>query len=148
MKIRLLIVDDTRSWVSFHKDLIEALYGDIFEITVAYSAKDALDIARHNIEKPFLLIITDLQMEDAYGSKVAGEWLIEQIKNINQYSRTHFLIVSAMYNIEYITAKLGVSCISKLVLVHNKLLMKYTIENMMPFLNKRDVDINNLNPKM
>ena len=148
MKAKILIVDDTRAWVVFHKELLETLYGDLFEITTAYSAREALDIVRRNIDYPFSLIITDLQMEDAYESKVAGEWLIEQVKDINRYSRTHFLIVSAMYNIEYIAAKLGVSCISKLVLIHNKLLMKYTLENMMPFLNKYDSNINNFNLKM
>lgn len=135
MQERILIVDDTNSWLVFHKEVIKQLYGDIWEITVAHSAQEAIDIVRHNIENPFGLIITDMQMEDAYEPKLAGEWLVEHIKSIPNYSHTPIIIISAMYNIQQIADRLGVECISKTLLIHNKLLMKFMLEKLMPFLN-------------
>ena len=49
----ILLVDDTRTWLLFHKEIINQLYGKIFQITLADSAKDAYDIIRRNTEKPF-----------------------------------------------------------------------------------------------
>lgn len=134
MDKRILIVDDTKAWRMFHIDLIEQLYGDTFEITVASSASEALNIIKHNTRTPFYIILTDLQMEPDYEPKLAGEWLVEQIKQIREYSSSKIIIVSAMYNIEYIAKKLEVECISKNILIGNKLLMKFMFEKLMPFL--------------
>ena len=131
---KLLIVDDTKAWRMFHIELINQLYGETFDITVAASAAEALNIIKHNIEEPFSLIMTDLQMETDYEPKLAGEWLVEQIKRIREYSCSKIIIVSAMYNIENIAKKLDVECISKNLLIGNKLLMKFMFEKLMPFL--------------
>ena len=138
MQKKILIVDDTKSWLLFHKDLIHQLYGDLFEIITADSATEAMDVIRHNSENPFCLIISDLQMETAYEPKLAGEWLVENVKNMPSYSRTPIVLISAMYNIEHIAQILGVECISKTLLIHNKLLMKFMFEKLMPFLSKID----------
>ena len=122
----------------FHKEVIHQLYDDMFEITMVDSASEAIDIVRHNIDSPFCLIISDLQMEMSYEPKLAGEWLVEQVKNIPTYSRTPIVLISAMYNIEHIAQTLGVECISKTLLIHNKLLMKFMFEKLMPFLTKID----------
>lgn len=135
MQKKILIVDDTKSWLAFHKDLISQLYPDLFEITAAYSAKEALNIIRHNIKTPFALILTDLQMEAAYEPELAGEWLVKHIKDIPEYSSSKIVIISAMYSVEHIAKRLGVECISKNLLIHNKLLMKFMLEKLMPFLN-------------
>ena len=134
MNRRILIVDDTKSWLDFHERLIKELYGNIFEITLSDCAKNALDVIRKNTDNPFSLIITDLQMERAYEPKLAGEWLIEQIKSISQYSASKIVIISAMYNIEYSAKRLNTEYISKTRLINNKLLMKYMLEKLMPFL--------------
>ena len=138
MQKKILIVDDTKSWLVFHKEVIHQLYDDMFEITMVDSASEAIDIVRHNIDSPFCLIISDLQMEMSYEPKLAGEWLVEQVKNIPTYSRTPIVLISAMYNIEHIAQTLGVECISKTLLIHNKLLMKFMFEKLMPFLTKID----------
>ena len=135
MKEKILIVDDTKAWLVFHSELINQLYGDFFEITLANSAQEGLDIVRHNIDNPFTLIISDMQMENSYEPKLAGEWFIEHVKSIPAYSRTHIVLISAMYNIEYYAKTLGVECISKTLLIHNKLLLKFMLEKLMPFLN-------------
>ena len=136
MKKKILITDDTSSWLLFHKELIEELYGNLFEVTTASSAFEALDIIKHNIDDPFVLIITDLQMETAYEPKLAGEWLIENIREIKEYKSVNIVIISAVYNIEQIAKSYDVECISKRLLIRNKLLMKFMFEKLMPFLDK------------
>ena len=134
---KILIADDTKSWLIYHKELIDELYGGFFNITEADSAFNALEIIKRNVLNPFNIIITDLQMEDKYYPKLAGEWLIEQIKNIKEYNCAHIIIISAMYNIEMIAKNYNVECISKNMLVRNKLLMKYMFEKLMPSLTDK-----------
>ena len=133
---RILIVDDSQSWLSFHTELIKELYGKIFEITVANSAEMANRIIRQNVETPFNVVITDLQMENTYMPQLAGEWLVENIKLIKEYNNTHIIIISGMPNIEQIAAKYNVECIAKSRLVSNKLFIKFMFEKLMPFLSK------------
>ena len=140
---------DTSSW---NKALTFCYDGDPITIEITITNKSP--------KNPLYVKVTDKTHETIQGltTRILNNNELQNLASLNagensttfkvKLSPTNETLFSAMYNIEYITAKLGVSCISKLVLVHNKLLMKYTIENMMPFLNKRDVDINNLNPKM
>ena len=133
---KILIVDDTKSWLIFHKELINGLFGNLFDITTASSAAEALNIIRHNIDNPFDIVLTDLQMENDYEPLLAGEWLIKQIKSLKAYERVPVVIISAMYNIEHIAKQYNVECISKTLLVHNKLIFKFMFEKLMPYLNK------------
>ena len=133
---KILIVDDARSWSLFHSQLIKELYGNMFEITITDSAFEALNIVKQNLQSPFSIIITDLQMENRYEDKTAGEWFIENIKTIKEYNNTKIIIISGMYNIEQTAERLNVDCISKSMLLQNKLLMKYMFEKLMPFLSK------------
>jgi CheY-like chemotaxis protein len=134
MAKKILIVDDTRSWQIFHKDLIHQLYGDMFEIHFASSATEGYQIVMKNADEPFDVILTDLQMEFDYEPKLAGEWFVENIKNIHSYSSTHIVIISGMYNVEHIAKQLNVECISKSILVRNHNLMKFMFEKLMPYL--------------
>jgi DNA-binding NtrC family response regulator len=136
MKNKILIVDDTNAWLMFHSTLIKELYGNLFEITLANSARNGLEQIKKNINEPFSLIMTDLQMETDFEPKLAGEWLVERIKKIDKYNRVPIVIISGMYNIEHTAKMLNVDCISKSMLVHNKLLLKFMFEKSMPFLNK------------
>lgn len=136
MKNRILIVDDSESWLMFHKTLINELYGDLFEIITANSAQEAYDIVRQNINNPFNLVITDMQMELIFEDIEAGEWLIQRIKELSKYYACKIVIISGMYNIQKIAEKYNVDCISKNILVHNKLLLKFMFEKLMPFLTK------------
>ena len=52
-------------------------------------------------------------MESTYAPKMAGEWLVEQIKADNRYMNTKVVIISATYNIRHTAEMLGVSCIPK-----------------------------------
>ena len=92
MRNRILIVDDSESWLMFHKSLIEELYGDLFEITLAHSAEEAYTLVRQNINSPFNLIITDMQMEMMYDVE-AGEWLIQRVKELSKYFACKIVII-------------------------------------------------------
>ncbi len=136
MKNKILIVDDSAAWVEFHVKLIKELYGKLFDITTADSAAEALNIIKNNSDNPFALIISDMQMELNYLPKLAGEWLVENVKTIKAYEATKIVLISGVYNIEELAKKLEVDCISKNMLVNNKILMKYMFEKLMPFLTK------------
>lgn len=136
MNNKILIVDDTKTWLMFHVRLIEKLYGNIFDITTAESAMEGLNKLKSHRDNPFSLIITDLQMEMDYDPMPAGEWLVNNIKTMKEYSSSNIVIISSMNNIEEIAKRLNVNCISKNMLSSNRLLMKYMLEKLMPFLDK------------
>ncbi|MBQ9246804.1 hypothetical protein IJ182_11130 [bacterium] len=136
MKNKILITDDMPTWLAFHTILIKQLYGELFDITTAASAASALSIALENRESPFSVVITDLQMENNYYPKLAGEWFVENLQTIPEYKTSKIIMISGMYNIEQIAQKYNVECISKSMIVQNKLLMKYMFEKLMPFLTQ------------
>ena len=108
---QILIVDDVKGWRDFNSNIIFKLFGNNAEIKIAACAKDAYDILLQ--EKPFDIIITDLQMEDDFSPKYAGEWLIEQIQSFNRYIDTKVVIISASYSARIIADNLGVKYIPK-----------------------------------
>ena len=136
MSNKILIADDSKSWLAFHIKLIEQLYGKIFDITAVSSAKEALAAAKAQKQSPYALIITDLQMESAYEPLSAGEWLIENIRLMKEYASSNIVIISSMPDIELTAKKYKTDCIKKSRLAANKLLMKYAMEKLMPFLDK------------
>lgn len=107
----VLIVDDVKSWREFNSQVIKDLYGEDVTITTAASASDAYDILLTN--KDFDIIITDLQMENNYSPKHAGEWLVEQIKTFDKYKKTKIIMISASYNLRQIARNLDIECIPK-----------------------------------
>lgn len=107
----VLIVDDVKSWREFNSQVIKDLYGEDVTISTAASASDAYDILLTN--KDFDVIITDLQMEDNYSPKHAGEWLVEQIKTFDKYKKTKIIMISASYNLRQIARNLDIECIPK-----------------------------------
>ena len=92
---KVLIVDDVPGWVRFHQNNIEYLAIPNLEVDVAYCGREALSKIEVSIDNPYDVIFTDLQMESDFLPQMAGEWLIEQIKNFSEYSNTKIVIVSA-----------------------------------------------------
>lgn len=109
----VLIVDDIKGWREYHKQYIMKLFNYDCEIIMAESAREGYDKLLENNNNPFDLILTDLQMEEDFEPKYAGEWLIEQIKTLTNYYKTQIVIVSATYNINVIAERFGVSYIRK-----------------------------------
>ncbi len=110
---RILIVDDAASWRRYHEDSIKQIYKNKFDIITASSASEANELLYSNSDNPFDIILTDMQMESDYLPLYAGEWLIEQVQNFEQYKNSRIIIISAAYNIKFIADKYGVEYIRK-----------------------------------
>ena len=100
-----------KGWQDFNSNVVNEIFDRNVEITTADCAKDAYDILL--TQKPFDVIITDMQMEEDFSPKFAGEWLIEQIKSFSRYTSTKVIIISASYNARQIAEAFGVGCIPK-----------------------------------
>lgn len=114
--MKILIVDDIPGWIRFHKNNIEYLNIENMEIHTAQSANEALNKIELEIDNPYNVIFTDLQMESNYLPKLAGVWLIEQIQMFEEYSDTKIVIISATSSIERIAKKYGVLYAPKYVI--------------------------------
>ena len=109
---RVLIVDDIKGWRDYHSYIINELFDDVF-IETAESAREGYEKLFQYNDAPFDIIITDMQMEQDFEPKYAGEWFIEQIKTFKNYSNTKVVIISATYNIHQIAENFAVDCIPK-----------------------------------
>lgn len=112
---RILIVDDVQGWREQHYFILKELLGENAYFELASSAQEAYDRVYNNMNEPFDIIVTDLQMEEDFAPKYAGEWLVEQVKLLNAYKQTRIVIISATYNIQLIAEGLGVHYLSKQV---------------------------------
>ena len=111
---RILIVDDVPGWIRFHKNNIEYLNIQDFEIDTADCAKKALDKIEASIDSPYSTIFTDLQMERDFLPKLAGEWLIEQIRTYKYYNNSKIVIISASPSIQRIAERNNVLYLPKI----------------------------------
>ena len=112
---RILIVDDVLGWRTFHRNAILEIFdkNEEIEFLTTSSAREAYDILLQNTSAPFDYILTDMQMEEDFLPKYAGEWLIEQIKTFECYNNTKVIIISSAYNIKEIAKFYDVNCIPK-----------------------------------
>lgn len=111
--MKILIVDDIKGWRDYHAVFVKQLFHDNCEIIFAESAREGYDKLLENNNAPFDIILTDLQMEDDFEPKYAGEWFVEQIKTLKNYYKTRVFIISASYNVNVIAESLGVDYIRK-----------------------------------
>ncbi len=126
---KILVVDDMRQWRSYHKSALNLVLSDIdFELVLANSATEAYKIVLSNIENPFDLIISDLQMEEDYEPEYAGEWFVRNVQALNNYATVPKIIVSAAPNIRHIAEILGVDYLPKPTLIHNPLTYELRIK--------------------
>ncbi len=112
---KVLIVDDVRGWREQHLLILRELLGEEATFDMASSAQEGYDLVYNNLNEPYDLIVTDLQMESDFAPKYAGEWLVEQIKLLSAYATTRIVLISATYNIRLIAEGLNVRYISKSV---------------------------------
>lgn len=130
MLTKVLIVDDSRGWIDFHKAALYRLFGEDIELVTAESASDGYDKLLFHTKEPFDLIISDLQMESDFAPLCAGEWFVKQIQNFPEYKNSKIVIISGMYNIEMTAELLGVDYISKRTLISGILPFKLKLEEM------------------
>ena len=110
--MRILIVDDIKGWRDYHSYVVSGMLDDV-EIVEADSARAGYDLLLQYNDTPFDVILTDMQMENDFEPKYAGEWFIEQIKTFKNYKKTKVVAISAAYNLKMIAENLGVESISK-----------------------------------
>lgn len=110
--MKILIVDDVKGWRDYHSYIMNELFENA-NIQTAESARDGYDKLMENNDVPFDVILTDMQMENDFEPKYAGEWFIEQVKTFKNYSKTRIVIISAAYNIPVIAENYGVDYIRK-----------------------------------
>ncbi|HNW25328.1 MAG TPA: hypothetical protein PLG15_05355 [Candidatus Gastranaerophilaceae bacterium] len=128
VKKKILIVDDSRGWIEYHKQTIQKLFGAQFALEEANCASGGYDMVYNNLNIPYALIISDLQMELDFEPKYAGEWLIEQVKNLKEYQSVPIIIISATYDIRNIASQLGVNCLPKSIAARDLMSYKLAIE--------------------
>lgn len=124
---KILIVDDSRSWLEYHKERLQEILGAQFAIETANCAKEGYDMVYNNLNNPYTLIISDLQMELDFEPKHAGEWFVEQVKKLKEYRNTPIIIISASYNVRSIAKKLEVECLPKAIAATDLLSYKLAI---------------------
>lgn len=110
---KVLIVDDQYSWRKFNSDSVYKLLGNDTEVLTASSAQEGYTKLLENKDKPFDILLTDMQMETDYLPKYAGEWLIEQAQNLHFCNNTKIIIISATMQIKSIAKLYNVNYIAK-----------------------------------
>ena len=110
--MKILIVDDSPKWVSFHESAVRELIKDA-QIHTANSAKQGIDKVTLSLDEPYDLIFTDMQMESDFLPLYAGEWFIKQVKFYKEYQNTKIVAISAAGNIRQIAEKYNVDYIPK-----------------------------------
>ena len=111
--MKILVVDDSPNWVRHHVNYLKYIFENSVEITQAFCAKEADQFLSCNIDEPFDIILTDMQMESDFLPTEAGEWLIQQIKFYPQYKNSKIIIISASPYIQKIAEKYNIDYIPK-----------------------------------
>lgn len=109
---RILIVDDSKNWLDYHSYAIKELFPD-YIIETADSAQAGIAKITANIDNPYDIVITDLQMEIDFLPLYAGEWFVRELQMYKEYKNTRIIIVSATSSIKNVAQKYNVEYIPK-----------------------------------
>lgn len=130
-KEKILVVDDAAGWRNFHAQMIKEIFDNKYEVETANSAREGYDKVYNNMNTPYKIIISDLQMELDFEPKLAGEWFAEQVKMLSAYKNTPIMLISATYNIRSIADGLGVFCLPKRVAANDLNSYKLALEEIL-----------------
>lgn len=134
---KILIVDDSPAWRVFHKNNLDEVFIELdstdYKLDLAASGKEGYDFVMQNHDNPYDIIISDLQMEEDFAPKYAGEWFVEQVKTFNKYFNTKIIVCSGCYNIKQIAESLSTDYIPKRVAVSDINSYKDKIINYLKF---------------
>ena len=117
---KVLVVDDQSGWRNFNSKTVFKILGDDTKVDVASSALEGYSKLLESKDSPYDYLLTDMQMESDYLPKLAGEWLIEQAKNLPFCYKTKVIIISAAPQIRMIAETYGVDYIPKSVAVSSQ----------------------------
>ena len=110
---KILITDDSQNWLSYHSFAVRELFGDNCKIDTASSAHQGIEKITANIDTPYDIILTDMQMEIDFLPLYAGEWFIRELQMYKEYKNSRIIIISATSNIKQIAAKYNVEYLPK-----------------------------------
>ena len=110
---KVLVVDDQIAWRKFNSQAVYEILGDDTAVDTASSAAEGYSKLLENKDNPYDYLLTDMQMETNYLPLLAGEWLIEQAKNLTFCYKTKIIIISATPHIRYIAENYGTDYIPK-----------------------------------
>lgn len=128
---KILIVDDSRGWLDYHKSALTEILCDEYVLETADSGRSGYDMVYNNLNPTYSLIISDLQMELDFEPKHAGEWFVEQVKNLKEYKNVPIIVVSASYNVRSVANRLGVECLPKAIVARDLVSYKLKIEEVL-----------------
>ena len=111
--MKILITDDSIGWIEYHLNALKKTLPENTLFDIAKSAKEGLDKIILNIDTPYDVIFTDMQMESDFLPMYAGEWFIKQINTYKEYQNTRIVIISAAPNIKVIAEKYDVEYLPK-----------------------------------
>ena len=111
--MKILVTDDSSGWIEYHVNALRQTLPAGCEIDTAKSAKEGLDKITLNINSPYDVIFTDMQMESDFLPMYAGEWFVKQIKTYKEYNNSRIIIISAAPNIKRIAEKYNVEYLPK-----------------------------------
>lgn len=111
--MKILIVDDSEKWTDYHETALREIFKTNLQIDKAFCAKQGVEKLSLSIDKPYDIILTDMQMESDFLPLFAGEWFIKQIKFFNEYKNTKIIIISASSNIKSLAEKYNTDYIPK-----------------------------------
>ena len=111
--MKILVTDDSSGWIEYHVNALRQILPAGCEIDMAKSAKEGLDKITLNIDSPYDVIFTDMQMESDFLPMYAGEWFVKQIKTYKEYNNSRIIIISAAPNIKRIAEKYNVEYLPK-----------------------------------
>ena len=128
--LNILLADDIEGWLLFHKRNLEAFF---MNREVNYylfkSATEAYNFALGFSDK-IDLVITDLEMEAM--DMPAGEWLINNLKNIKSTKDSRYIIISASPSISFVAKRADADAFLRKASYHsNPLELKYQLEEML-----------------
>ena len=110
--MKILIVDDSQNWLNYHTFAIKELFPES-QIDTANSAHEGIAKITANIDEPYNIILTDLQMETDILPLYAGEWFVREVQMYKEYKDSRIIIISATSTIKRIADKYNVECIPK-----------------------------------
>jgi len=126
-KINILLADDIEGWLFFTKqNLQKFLHNFDVNYYLFETATQAYNFALQYSEK-IDIVITDLEMEPM--EKLAGEWLIENLKTIKSTQNAKYLIISSSFDISFIAQRTAADgYLRKVAYQSNPLLLQYKLQ--------------------
>ena len=122
----ILLADDVAGWLTFHKQNLKEIYSEELNIYAFGSAKEAYDFA-FTFDGRFDIVITDLQMENM--EKLAGEWLVENLKTVKSTALAKFFLVSSCRDIKSVAERVNANgYLRKPAYQLNPSMLKYMLE--------------------